>query len=64
MKIDEQWECCTLCAIKVEGTYRGGEKGRHLRRQLVEKIAEGKTSYELRWNVKVTIKKNNVITLS
>ena len=24
-KIDEQWECWTLCAIKFEGTYRGGE---------------------------------------
>ena len=26
MKIDEQWECLTLCAIKIEGTYRGGEE--------------------------------------
>ena len=25
MKIYEQWECWTLCAIKIEGTYRGGE---------------------------------------
>ena len=25
MKIDEQWECWTLCAIKIEGTYRGGK---------------------------------------
>ena len=25
MKIDEQWECWTLCVIKIEGTYRGGE---------------------------------------
>ena len=26
----------------------GGEKGRHLRPRLVQKIAEGKTSYEFR----------------
>ena len=25
MKIDEQWECWTLCEIKTEGTYRGEE---------------------------------------
>ena len=25
MKIDEQWECWALCAIKIEGTCRGGE---------------------------------------
>ena len=25
MKIDEQWDCCTLCAIKIEGKNRGGE---------------------------------------
>ena len=24
-KIDEQWDCCTLCAIKIEGNNRGGE---------------------------------------
>ena len=36
----------------------GGEKGRHLWPRLVQKIAEGKTSYELSWKVKETIKKN------
>ena len=35
----------------------GGEKGRHLRPWLVQKNAEGKTSYQLGWKVKVTIKK-------
>ena len=25
MEVDEQWECWTTCAIKTEGTYRGGE---------------------------------------
>ena len=25
MKVDEQWERWTLCAIKTDGTYRGGE---------------------------------------
>ena len=25
MKVDEQWECWTLCEIKTEGTYRGEE---------------------------------------
>ena len=33
----------------------GGGKGRHLRPQLVQEIAEGKTSYELSWKVKVMI---------
>ena len=35
----------------------GGEKGRHLWPRLVQKIAEGKTSYEyeLSWKVKVMI---------
>ena len=31
----------------------GGEKGRHLWPRLVQKIAEGKTSYELSWKVEV-----------
>ena len=36
----------------------GGEKGRHLRPRLVQKkTAQGKTSYELSWKVKVSIKK-------
>ena len=30
----------------------GGKKGRHLRPRLVQKIAEGKTSDELGWDVK------------
>ena len=32
-----------------------GEKGRHLWPRLVQKIAEGKTSYELSWKVEVMI---------
>ena len=40
---------------KTEGTYRGGEGTTHLWPRLVQKIAEGKTSYELSWKVKVTI---------
>ena len=35
----------------------GGEKGRHLRPRLVQKVAEGKTSYELCGKVKVMVKK-------
>ena len=35
----------------------GGEKGRHLRLRLVQKVAEGKPSCELSWRVKVTNKK-------
>ena len=35
----------------------GGKKGRHLRPRLAQKIAEGKTFYELSWTVKLTIKK-------
>ena len=39
---------------KNEGTYRWGEKGRHLCQRLVLKqTAEGKTSYKLSWKVKV-----------
>ena len=55
MKIDEQWECRTLCANKNEGTYRGG--GGHLRPRLVQTIAEVKppTRSELGWNVKAMI---------
>ena len=40
---------------KNEGTYRGGE-GTTPIPQLVQKIAEGSTSYELSWKVKVIIK--------
>ena len=40
-----------LCAIQMKER-TGGEKGRHLWPRLVEKIAEGKTSYELSWKVK------------
>ena len=57
-KIDEPWECWTLCAIKIEGT--GGGKGRHLWPRIVQKIAEGKTSYELSWKVKVIDKKKKI----
>ena len=58
MKIDEQWECWTLCPRKIEGTYRGreGTTAAELWPRLVQKIAEGKTSYELSWKVKVMIK--------
>ena len=55
MKIDEQWECWTLCAIKMTAR-NGGEKGRHLWPRLVQNIVEGKTSYELSWKVKVLMK--------
>ena len=55
MKIDEQWECWTLCAIKMKAR-TGGEKGRHLWPRLVQKIAEGETSYELSWKVKWWLK--------
>ena len=62
MKIDEQWECWTLCAIKTAvGTYRGGEKGRHLWPRLVQTVAEGKTSYELSWKAKVMEKQKTRI---
>ena len=35
----------------------GGEKGRHLCIRLVQKIAEGETSYALSWKANVMIKK-------
>ena len=35
----------------------GGETGRHLKLRLIQKIADGKTSYELSWKVKVMKKK-------
>ena len=50
MEIDEQCEyclyVCTLCATKSKGTYRLGE-GTIPVTTLVQKISEGKTSYEL-----------------
>ena len=52
MKIGEQWEYRTLCATKIKARTEG-EKGRHLWHWLVREIAEGKTSYELSWTVKV-----------
>ena len=53
MKIDEQWGCWTLCAIKIKAR-TGGEKERHLWPRLVQLVAEGN---ELSWKVKVMIKK-------
>ena len=44
MRIDEQWECWTLCAIKMKAR-TGGEKGRYLWPRLVQKIAESKSSH-------------------
>ena len=38
----------------------GGEKGRHLRPRLVQKMAEGKTSFELSWRVKVMMENKHV----
>ena len=40
----------------------GGEKGRHLWPLLVQKVAEGKTSCELSWKVKVKTKTGKVLT--
>ena len=42
----------------MEGTYRGG-KGTTPVTTALQKIAEGKTSYELSWKVKVIMKKKN-----
>ena len=51
MKIDEQWWEYNIYAepyARQKMMARTvGEKGRHLRPRLVQKIAEGKTSYEL-----------------
>ena len=55
MKIDEQWEFWTLCATKNKGTYRGREGTTPVTTACPED-AEGKTSYELGWKVKVIIK--------
>ena len=41
MEIDEQWECWTLCVIKMKAR-AGEENGRHLWTRLVQKIAERK----------------------
>ena len=43
-KIDEQWDCWTLCTIKIEGK-TGGETGRHLWPRHVQK-PEGKKVWE------------------
>ena len=59
MKIDdskntETWELGMLVNTmrdKNEGTDRGREKGRHLRPRLVQKVAEGISSYEWSWKV-------------
>ena len=42
----------------------GGGKGRHLWPRLVQKVAEGKTSYELSWKVRmiIYIKSRTLIT--
>ena len=58
MKIDEQWGCWTLCAIRIEGTYRG-EGTTPVAKACPEDRAEVKTSYELSWKVKVIIKKTH-----
>ena len=44
----------------------GGDKGRHLWPRLVQKVAEGKTSFELSWKVKVMgfKKKKKSLTIS
>ena len=42
---------------KKKGTYRGGEGTTPVTTACPQKIAEGKTSYELGWEVKVIIKK-------
>ena len=39
----------------------GGEKGRHLWPRFVQKIAEGKTFYDLGWKVKAMMLKNKYI---
>ena len=36
-------------------TGEGGGEGRHLWPRLVQKVAEGRTSYELSWRAKVMI---------
>ena len=51
MKIYEQLECWTLRGKMNART--GGEKGWHVWSRLVQKTAEGKTSYELSWKVKM-----------
>ena len=58
MKIDEQWECWTLCSMKLTARARG-ENGRHLWPRLVQqKIADGKTSYDLSLKVKAIGRKS------
>ena len=59
MKVYEQWECWTLCAIKMKAR-TGGEEVWHLWPRLPQTIDEGKTSDELSWKVKVRIEKKNV----
>ena len=52
MKIDEHWECWTLkCDIKNKGACRAveGATPTYLWPRLVQKIADGETSYELGW---------------
>ena len=56
MKTHEKWESWTLCATKTKAST--GEKRRHLCPWPVQMIAEGKTSYEPSWNVKVTTTKS------
>ena len=40
----------------------GGQKRRHLRPRLVQKAAEGSTSYELGWKLKVMTSKKHTYT--
>ena len=63
MKIDEQLECWTLCAIKWRHV-PGGRKDdiRDLWPRLVQKVAEGNTSHELSWKIEVMIKKKKTKT--
>ena len=51
-----------LCAIKIKAR-TGGKKGRRLlpRHDLPQKVAEGKTSYELSWKVKCDDRKKKKI---
>ena len=56
---DCKWLLVVVKIHTISRAISGGEKGRHLWSRLAQKIAEGKTSHELSWKVKVMTKKIN-----
>ena len=54
MKKAEKWEFRTLCVTKII-QLSGGEGKTHVTMAIVQKVAEGRTSYELSWRAKAIV---------